>query len=71
MANFDDFFDEPENEFDDTGSYFKTGSLKDSTIFLVDCTISMFENYDDGTYFQKCMRVSVLFRLKSVLIYVY
>jgi hypothetical protein len=36
----------------------KGGALRDSTIFLVDCTKSMFSTYDDKTYFEKCMGVN-------------
>lgn len=63
MSHFDgsDMFGfEDEADFgDDQSNFFQAGSYRDSTLFLVDCTESMFQNEDaDGlTLFQKCMKV--------------
>lgn len=64
MSHFDSsdlfgFEDEVGDFGDEQNNIFNTGSFRDSTLFLVDCTESMFENVDeDGlTLFEKCMKV--------------
>lgn len=51
----------------------KTSSLRDGTLFLVDCSPSMFvkAEVEEKTLFEKCMKVNyILIRIKNFLIWV-
>jgi len=61
MSSFENsfLFDEDNDEYnEEQDNFFQGGSFRDSTLFLVDCSISMFEKVDgeDMTLFQKCMK---------------